>query len=105
MNLDILKSDFRNLNAWEDDINLKCKCLKGCHFLHSTLHEENELQTCHVAWFQDFPTSVIITKLFKINICSLTTIHFHRHPTSMTSNHNSSNAVNNYEEQRKDVTQ
>ena len=27
----IWKDDFRNLNAWKDDINLKCKCLKGCH--------------------------------------------------------------------------
>ena len=27
----IWKDDFWNLNAWKDDINLKCKCLKGCH--------------------------------------------------------------------------
>ena len=45
LNILNLKGDFRQLNAWKDDISLKCKCLKGCHFLHSTLHDENELKT------------------------------------------------------------
>ena len=53
--------------------------------------------------------ALLVVKSFKLHlnnfICSLTTIHSHRHPLSMTSNSNSSNAISNYEEQRKDVTQ
>ena len=101
-----MKGDFQNLNAWKDDINLKYKIFERMSFssLHSSWGKWVTVYKHVVAWFQDSSAGVIIIKLFKY-IFTYLTIHSHRHPLSMTSNCNSSNAINNYEEQRKDVTQ